>query len=346
MLKLISSKGLKMPLIREDSDMWQIKWHWIFAWSAAGTLLFGLIAWICILFNSAALVQFFGGVFGFLLLLTVFFAGAGILTMTVDNIRSIRDNNEQIRSLSELIKRQQIVLEQINQGVRLSDTAKAIGFRDADRVGLRDAVLAKLHSQDFETTYKMIDDISRRPEYAELAKNLKQEADSYKDANQQERIEKVISYVHGLMDNYQWVKAAEQIERLKAAYPDSETVKNLSPMLKEKKNLHKRELLAGWDEAVKRRETDRSLAILKELDLYLTPSEALALQESARDVFRSKLHNLGVQFSLEITEKQWQSAIDTGKQIIKDFPNSRMAQEIREKMAALKDLAASEKSAQ
>jgi len=94
--------------------------------------------------------------------------------------------------------------------------------------------------------------------------------------------------------------------------------------------------LAAWDDAVKGQETDRSLDILKELDLYLTPNEGLALQEAARDVFRTKLHNLGVQFSIAVTKKQWPSALGIGQQIVKDFPNSRMSEEIRGKLNVLR----------
>jgi hypothetical protein len=70
--------------------------------------------------------------------------------------------------------------------------------------------------------------------------------------------------------------------------------------------------------------------------LYLTPNEGLALQESAKDVFRTKLHNLGVKFSLAVTDKQWTEALQTGEQIVRDFPNSRMAKEIREKIDILR----------
>ncbi len=82
-------------------------------------------------------------------------------------------------------------------------------------------------------------------------------------------------------------------------------------------------------------ETDRSLEILRELDMYLTPNEALALQEAAKDVFRTKLHNLGVQFTLAVSDKRWSSALEIGQQIMKDFPNSRMSVEIRDKLHVL-----------
>ncbi len=74
---------------------------------------------------------------------------------------------------------------------------------------------------------------------------------------------------------------------------------------------------------------------LRELDTYLTPTEGLALKESASSVFRTKLHNLGVQFALAVTEKKWAGALEAGQQIVRDFPNSRMSHEIRSKMDIL-----------
>jgi hypothetical protein len=130
-----------------------------------------------------------------------------------------------------------------------------------------------------------------------------------------------------------------QIESVIKNYPDSEKAKALRQKFVDKKEQRKRQLLAAWDEAVKRDDTDRSLIVLKELDTYLTPSEALALQEAASEVFKNKLHNLGVRFSLAVSDKQWTEALQTGQEIIRAFPNSRMADEIREKLATLKNLA-------
>ena len=114
--------------------------------------------------------------------------------------------------------------------------------------------------------------------------------------------------------------------------------------LLDKKEERKRILLNAWDDAVKRRATDRSLEILRELDLYLTPNEGLALQEAARDVFKNKLHNLGAQFSMAISGKQWDKTIEIGQQIIRDFPNSKISGEIRKKMDTLKQKVTQEKN--
>ena len=102
---------------------------------------------------------------------------------------------------------------------------------------------------------------------------------------------------------------------------------------------HKRSLLQAYGEAVRKNDVDKSIELLRELDRYLTPQEAAALEESVRGVFKAKLHNLGVQFAISVTDQQWADAVATGEEIIREFPNTRMAQEVREKMGLLRSRA-------
>jgi hypothetical protein len=248
----------------------------------------------------------------------------------------IRQTSKSLEEIADVLEKSHAMLTQINQNIPLSETTRAIAFRDADRQSLREAVLSKLHQQDFETTYEMIDEIAHSTRYKKLAEQLKIQADKYRDATDIERANQVIAHVEKLLENCQWSRASAQIERLIWTYPKSEKAKAMRQKLIDKKQERKKELLVAWDDAVKRQDTDRSLEILRELDLYLTPNEGLALQEAARDIFRSKLHNLGVQFSFAVSEKQWANALKTGQQIIHDFPNSKMAQEIRAKIEILR----------
>jgi hypothetical protein len=241
-----------------------------------------------------------------------------------------------LEKITETLEKDRSVLTQINQNTRLSEAAKAIAFRDADMQSLRDAVFDKLQQQDFDATYEIIDEIARHIEYTSLAEQLRTQANNYRDATDAERVNQVIAHIEKLFENSQWAKASAQIERLIRDFPKSENAKAMRQKLLDKKEERKKILLNAWDDAIKRQATDRSLEILRELDLYLTPNEGLALQEAAKDVFRNKLHNLGVQFSLAVSGKQWGKAIEAGEQIIRDFPNSRMAEEIHEKWDILK----------
>ena len=55
--------------------------------------------------------------------------------------------------------------------------------------------------------------------------------------------------------------------------------------------------------------------------------------------------NLGVQFKLAIHDKEWTEAVRVGEGIIKEFPNSRMADEVRELLDLLRERAAGEQAA-
>ena len=316
---------LKLP-----KKLWQLQWHLLFAGLSAVALVLWVLAGVFAVFRSSFLMMlYFAAVVG------VF----AIMLLVYEAVKSLKEQQEKIEQVNDNLAANKTLLEQICQGVKLSEAAKTIAYRDMDRQQLRASVMEKLHQQDFDATYAMIDDIASRNEYKQFAGDLRLTADKYRNATDQERVNQVVNYIERLLEQYQWTAASIQIERLLKFYPDSEKAETLQHKLVEKKEQRKRELLDAWDQAVKKADTDYSLMILKELDLYLTPSEGLALQEAASEVFKNKLHNLGVQFALAVSDKHWEKALETGQEIIRDFPNSRIADEIRSKMAILRELA-------
>lgn len=259
-----------------------------------------------------------------------------IIAAVWTKLNVLSENGAKLEKIAEALEKNRAVLGQIDQTARISEAAKTIAFRDADIRSLREAVFDKLQQQDYDATYDIINKIAGSMIYQNLAEQLRKEADNYRSATDKEREKQVIAHIEKLFDNHLWAKASILIERLITAFPDSAAAKGMRQQLLDKKQERKKALLEVWDDAIKRQDTDRSLEILRELDLYLTPNEGLALQEAARDVFRSKLHGLGVQFSLAVSSKQWALALEAGEQIIKNFPNSRMAEEIRAKRDVLK----------
>jgi ABC-type multidrug transport system fused ATPase/permease subunit len=251
----------------------------------------------------------------------------------------IEDSNARLERITEALEKNRALLSQIQQSVRLSEAAKAIAFGDTDRQSMREAVVDKFEQGDVAAGYQIIDEIAKRPGCERLAEQLRQEANRYQDAGEQERIKQFAGPIEQLIDQQQWGKANAGIEKLAKAYPESEQVKALRRKLMEKKEERKKVLLNAWDDAVQREATNRSIEILRELDMYLTPNEAKALQEGARDVFKNKLHNLGIQFSLAVSGQHWARAVEIGQEIMRDFPNSTMAGEIRQKIDVLRQKA-------
>jgi hypothetical protein len=326
----------------KDRPLWQFKWHLVIIYIALiAMVLLAVLAAIFLTPKEGGKILL---LLWLLATLTLLATAILILSKTLKILSCLAENGDKLEKVTEMLDKNRSVLTQINQNTRLSEAAKAIAFRDAEMQSLREAVFDKLQQQDFDTAYEIIDEIARHVEYKNLAEQLHTQANNYRDASDAERVNQVISHIEKLFESSQWAKASAQIERLIRDFPKSENAKAMRQKLLDKKEERKKILLNAWDDAVKRQATDRSLEILRELDLYLTPNEGLALQEAARDVFRTKLHNLGVQFSLAVSGKQWEKAIGAGQQIIRDFPNSRMAEEIREKWDILKQKVAQQSS--
>jgi hypothetical protein len=317
----------------KDGFLGRFKWHIVIICAAVIIVL--LLAVFTDIFQTSetSVLRNLVWLLGALIFLSALLA---MLSRVFKMLDALRDNSAKLEQVTGALEKIHAGLAQINQSTRLSETAKAIAFRDVDRQSLREAVFEKLQMHDFNAAYEIIEEIALRSEYKDLADQLRIQADKFRDATEQERTNQVIAHIEKLLDEFQWARASSQIEGLIRANPDSEKAKAMRQRLFDKKEERKRTLLAAWDDAVTRQETDRSLEILKELDLFLTPNEALALQEAAKDVFRTKLHNLGVQFSIAVTEKRWAHALDIGEQIITDFPNSKMSEEIRDKMEILR----------
>lgn len=317
----------------KDSLVQQYKWHIVIIIAALALVV--LLMFTTDIFEPSEsnmlrqLIFMLGGLMFLVALLTM-------LSRVFKILDALKDNSAKLEDLTGALEKISSGLAQINHSTRVSETAKVIAFRDADRLSLRQAVFEKLQMQDFDAAEDIINEIAQRPEYGELAQQLREQAEKYRTATDQERVNQMLAHIDKLLDECQWVRASTQMEEMIRAYPQSEHAKAVRQKLLDKKEGRKRILLAAWDDAVQRQETDRSLEILKELDLYLTPNEGLALQEAARDVFRTKLHNLGVEFSISVTEKRWNNALDVGQQIIESFPNSRMADEIRGKLDVLR----------
>ena len=319
--------------LQKSGPLSRFKWHIVIICIALAIVF--LLALFTDIFEKSQVreLRYLVWLLGALVFLSALLA---MLSRVFKILDALQDNSTKLEKVAGALEKIRDGLTQINQSTRISETAKAIAFRDADRQSLREAVFEKLQQQDFTAAYEIIDEIAERDEYRDWAEQLRAEADQYRDATDQERLNQSIAYIEMLLENYQWVTASARIEELIKTHPDCEKAIALRQELLDKKQQRKKALLAEWDDAVKQRDTERSLFILKELDLHLTPNEASALQEAASDVFRTKLHNLGVEFSTAVSEKRWDQALQIGQQIVKDFPNSKMAEEIREKLDVLR----------
>lgn len=259
----------------------------------------------------------------------------GSAKVVVSNEATISKTSAVLDRVQSLLQSQTDSCKRLIELASLSDKAKSLIFRDKEIEAFREIIHEDLLRQDYDTAKKLIDAIEETFGYADEAMRLREDVESYRQSSVEEKIDVAVDRITTIIDSRDWTRAAREVKRIVDIFPTNEKVAALPQKLEAAKSAHKRELIQKYDNAVKKNDVDLSIALLKELDKYLSPQEAAALEESARGIFRTKLHNLGVQFALFVTDEQWAKAVATGEEIVNEFPNSRMAQEVREKMSQL-----------
>ncbi len=263
------------------------------------------------------------------------------------SLDATRDANLQcfdatMNPLNERMQEMSVVLNQISEQQLLSDRAKAVAYRDKDRDALRRAIHEDIAKRDWEAALALAGEIEAQFGYKQEADRFRVEITQRWQESQRREISEAVGGIDRLTRSEQWPQALAEAERLGRVFPNDPQVKNLPAEIEGRKQAHKRQLLSDWNESLIRKDVDGSIEILKQLDPYLTPQEAEQMQEPVRNVFKEKLNNLRTQFSLAVQDHKWAEAIRLGDIISSEFPNTKIAQEVREKMDALRQRAGRE----
>lgn len=251
----------------------------------------------------------------------------------------------ELRELRQGIATQIASLKSIAENTALSDAAKSFTHRERELESMRAVIREGIRTQKWDTVLNLIGQMETRFGYKEEADTMRRELDNARGDAIRAKLAEAIEVVEGLFKTREWDRAQVEIDRLANALPGNTKVAGLVSRMKTLREEHKHELCAAWEEAIRRSDTDQAIDVLKELDQYLTPAEAHTLQSSARHVFKEKLLQLGVQFRFAVNERRWQDALSVGLELVRDFPNARMANEVRTALDTLRERAQEEPEA-
>jgi hypothetical protein len=172
---------------------------------------------------------------------------------------------------------------------------------------------------------------------------FKQEADEFRrdiifkrNELQRRQMAEMLAPVDRHIKAEAWGTALQEAQQIMEKFPDDPQARRLPEEIESRRQLRKQQLRESWQDSIDRHDVDGSIEILKRLDLYLTPAEADSMQEIARNVFKEKREALRIRFAQAVKEQRIADAIRLGEEIMNDFPNTRMAQEVREMMDALR----------
>ncbi len=230
-------------------------------------------------------------------------------------------------------------IERLGHEGGLSETAKRILHRKQERELLRHAIEQDISDGDYDAAMILVQELADRFGYRADAEEFRARIERVRDQSRDAAVIQALTALEEMIRRRAWAEAFSEAARITRLFPESHRVVRLRERVDESRTRYKQDLERRFLLCAQRDEIDQAMAILKELDQYLTEAEAEPFREVARGVIGKARDNIGVRFKLAVQDRNWHDALEVGERIINEFPNSRMAQEVREMIDMLRDRA-------
>ncbi len=248
-------------------------------------------------------------------------------------------------SLDEKVDRMVHSIDTMCREQGLSEGAKRVLHRREERELLRRAIEQDIQAEDWDAAMVLVKELAERFGYRADAEEFRGRVERVRAQNLDRKVIDSLTSLDEMIRNRLWAESYSEAARIHRLYPESHRVDGLRDRVDEARKRYRQDLERRFLLAAQRDQVDQAMVMLKELDQYLTPAEAEQFQEVARGVISKSRENLGVRFKLMVQDHQWQDAIVVGEQIIAEFPNTRMAQEVRDLLPVLRERVGSAASA-
>ncbi len=233
------------------------------------------------------------------------------------------DTARRVEELSESIER-------LSGQASLSDDARRVINRRRERDLLRAAIEEDIERSDWEAAMILVKELADRFGYRADAEEFRQKIESARAEGQNRELREAIAVLDGYIIQRRWDEASAEAAKTMRLFPDSPRVEGLRARVEHAREAYKQELLRQFFVSAKEERIEDAMDLLRELDQYLTEDEAAPLRETARGVIGKARENLGALFKLAVQDRRWDEASRLGSEIITQFPNTRMAAEVRE----------------
>jgi hypothetical protein len=243
-------------------------------------------------------------------------------------------------------RRQRLMLdrvEELSRSVRtlsdqslLSNDARRVLNRQAERDLLRQAIDEDIRDKNWDAAMVLVKELAENFGYRSDAEEFRHKIEEARAQTQERDVADAIAYLDTLIVERRWDSALADAARIQRLYPDSPRVEGLRGRVEQARASYKADLEGRFQLAAQDGRADEALALLRELDAYLSVSEAMPLREMARGVIGKARDRLGEQFKQSVQDRRWSEAVRIGERIIGEFPNTRMATEVRDVIDGLR----------
>ena len=245
---------------------------------------------------------------------------------------------------SRALRRQQAHMRDLINSVEtlvreggLSEGAKRVIHRRDEREILRRAIEQDIADEDWDAAMVLVKELAERFGYRVDAEEFRARVERARLQTMDRNVVDELAGLDELIRRSAWPEAYAEAARIMRLYPESHRVDGLRARVDEARQRYRKDLERRFLLAAESEQLDSAIGLLKELDQYLTPTEAAPFQEVARGVIGKHKENLGVRFKLAVQDHQWEDAIAVGEQVMAEYPNTRMSQEVSELLPTLRE---------
>ena len=231
------------------------------------------------------------------------------------------------------------VMRNVEQNSLISERAKRVAYREKDREAIRRAIEEDLQRGDYAGARTLIDEMEKAFGYSAEADRFREEIRGRIATEREREIQEARLTIDRLSREERWVDAIKSADRLIGKYGGDIEVRLLRTRIEERRQTRKIELVQAFHDARTKPDPDLAMDLLRQLDTYLTPEEGQQLADSAREVFKGRLLGLRDQFMQAMHGHDFSEAIRIGELIKRDFPNSKLAQEVKAHEPRLREAA-------
>ncbi len=224
----------------------------------------------------------------------------------------------------------------------LSDDARRVLNRRMERDLLRRAIEEDIAAEDWDAAAVLCAELADQFGYRADAEELRRRIDRARFQTVERDVSDAVAEMDAMLAQRNWAEAQVAAVRIARMYPESPSVEGLRHRVARVRGTYRSELETRFRAAADENRVEEALDLLEELDRYLTEADARPYVEVARTVIEKAKGQFGEQFTAAVHDREWGAASRIGGRIMSRFPNTRMAQEVRDVLETIQQRASSE----
>jgi len=228
------------------------------------------------------------------------------------------------------------LLRRIERNTVLSDHARRVVHREREVDVIREAIEAEIQRGRFSVAVSLCTEMAEVFGDREGAEAYRMRIAAAQESHEAQQVTAGLEALDRCLTQRDWAGVYREAARLRRLFPEAPMLHDLDARIAAARQAHRRALESTLGQALQADDVDRAMDTLRELDRFLDREDAARLAPLVQDLVARHRERLGVRFKSAVSEHRWSEAIRAGDVIVSEYPNTKMAEEVRGMLQVLR----------